>query len=280
MRVLAVVLVFTGWTGVAAAPEAELWERWARFDDRSTARIDHSDWDAFLKRNVAVHADGHVDGHVDGINRVNYAGLSAADRALLKSYLERLTRVTISTHNRPEQFAYWVNLYNALTVQVILDHYPVQSILDIDISPGIFSAGPWGAKLVQVEGEELSLDDIEHRILRPIWQDPRIHYVVNCASIGCPNLSRTAFTTANTEAQLKRSAKEYINHPRGVAVTDGNVVASRIYEWYGSDFGKDEADIIAHFRRYAEAPLQAALVGKTDIDEYEYNWDLNGQPIP
>ena len=107
-----------------------------------------------------------------------------------------------SLTSRDEQLAYWINLYNALTVKVILDHYPVKSILDIDISPGWFSIGPWGKKLVAVEGVEISLDDIEHRILRPIWRDPRIHYALNCAAVGCPNLLREAFTGATAEVLL------------------------------------------------------------------------------
>ncbi len=90
---------------------------------------------------------------------------------------------------RAEQFPFWINLYNALTVKVVLDHYPVEIIRDIDISPGLFADGPWGKKLVTVEGEALSLDDIEHRILRPIWKDPRLHYVLNCAALGVPIFS-------------------------------------------------------------------------------------------
>ena len=97
--------------------------------------------------------------------------------------------VAISNYNRNEQKAYWINVYNALTIDLILSRFPVASIRDINISPGLLARGPWGAKLFIVEGEKLSLDDIEHRILRPIWKDNRIHYAVNFASLGLPQSS-------------------------------------------------------------------------------------------
>jgi hypothetical protein len=100
-----------------------------------------------------------------------------------------LTALEISGYSRPEQFAYWFNLCNALTIQVVLDHYPVESIRDIDVSPGQFADGPWKKESVTVQAEKVSLDDIEHLILRAIWIDQRIHYAVNCASVGCPDPS-------------------------------------------------------------------------------------------
>ncbi len=163
-----------------AAPSAELWPRWQAHDDASTARIDHSAWDRFLRTYVRLGADG--------IARIPYGRVAAADREALGRDLSRLAATPISAYSRAEQFAFWVDLYNELTVKVVLDHYPVRSIRDIAISPGLFASGPWGRKLITIEGEGLSLDDIEHRILRPIWRDPRIHYAVNCAALGCPNL--------------------------------------------------------------------------------------------
>src|SRR5262249_11026015 len=157
----------------------------------------------------------------DGIARLPYARVTSSDRAALGGDLERLGKLPISTYSRREQFAFWVNLYNELIVRLVLDHYPISSIKAIDISPRLFSFGPWGKKLITIEGEGLSLDDIEHRILRPIWRDPRIHYAVNCAALGCPNLLPVAFNAANTEALLDKAALDYINHPRGVMVAGG-----------------------------------------------------------
>jgi hypothetical protein len=157
----------------------------------------------------------------------------------------------------------------------VLEHYPVDSIRKIAISPGLFSAGPWGKKLVTVEGKALSLDDIEHRILRPIWRDPRIHYAVNCAALGCPNLQPEAFTADNEEALLERAAHDYVNHPRGATVADGKLTVSSIYVWYQADFGGTDRGVIAHLQHYAAPALAAALAPIERIGADRYDWSLN-----
>ena len=110
----------------------------------------------------------------------------------------------------------------------------------------MFSDGPWGRALIEVEGEALSLDDIEHRILRPIWRDARIHYAVSCASIGCPNLQRTAFTDTNADELMAAAAHAYINHSRGVRIDGGRLIVSKIYSWFREDFGATDAAAVAH----------------------------------
>lgn len=251
-----------------AAPEAELWPRWAAHVPESKTRIDHSAWDRLLDRYVT--RDG------TGLNRFDYAVVTAADRAAFAGYLSALAGRAVSSLNRMEQRAYWINLYNALTVKVVLDHYPVRSIRDIDISPGWFADGPWGKKLVTVEGEPVGLDDIEHRILRPVWRDPRIHYAVNCASVGCPNLQRRAFTAGNTEALLDAAAREYVNSRHGARIDGGDLVVSSIYVWFQEDFGDSDAGVIAHLRRYAGPSLTADLTGRDTLDGHAYDWTLNG----
>jgi hypothetical protein len=151
-------------TAEAAAPKADLWPRWQAHDPQSTLRVDHTEWALFLKK--------YVRQAPDGLNRVAYPSVTSENRKSLAGYITRLAAVPVSRLHRAEQLPYWVNLYNALTVQVILDHFPVSSILRIGISPGWFSIGPWGKKLLTIEGERVSLDDIEHRILRPIWRTP------------------------------------------------------------------------------------------------------------
>ena len=252
---------------VAAAPAAELWGRWMAQDPDSTLGVDHSTWDGFVTTYVAQGDDG--------VNRVAYGRVTDVDRTALANYIGRLETVAVSKLTRAQQLPYWINLYNALTVQVVLDHYPVASIRDIDISPGLFADGPWGKKLVTIEGEEVSLDDIEHRILRPIWKDPRIHYAVNCASIGCPNLQTVAFTADNTDSLLNEAARAYINHPRGARVEDGKLTVSSIYDWFKADFGGTDETVIAHLNRYAEGALKNALDGIEEIDGYAYDWALN-----
>ena len=275
--VAAAACVVASWSPRADAlfaPKAELWERWTAHAPSSTATIDHEKWDAFLSRYLSTHADG--------VNRVAYAKVTDEDRRMLEEYLSMLAGLPISEYARDEQRAYWINLYNALTVDVVLDHYPVASIRDISISPGLFSIGPWKKKLVRIEGEELSLDDVEHRILRPIWKDPRIHYAVNCASLGCPNLMPLAFTAANTEDLLEKGARDFINSPHGARFDDdGRLTASSIYDWFQEDFGGDEAGVIEHLRAYADPALDAKLAGITEIHDFEYDWTLNdAAPTP
>ncbi len=252
-----------------AAPKAELWERWTAHDPQSAQVINHSTWDKFLK--------AYVSKGPFGVNRVAYGRVTGGGKESLDGYLRTLVTTPASVLTRDEQRAFWINLYNALTVKVVLDHYPVESIRDIDISPGLFSDGPWGRKLIRIEGEPLSLDDIEHRILRPIWRDARIHYVLNCAAMGCPNLQPTAFTAANTESLLSRGAREFVNHPRGARFEEGRLIVSSIYEWYKADFGGTAGGVVAHLKRYAAPDLLAKLEKATTIDDHEYFWDLNDQ---
>jgi hypothetical protein len=270
VRILSAVvaILIAAWPSPdCAAPPAELWVKWQAHDDRSPATIDHSAWNSFLH--------GYVRIGPDGIARIPYAQVAASDRDSLAADLARLSNIPISRYSRREQFAFWVDLYNELTVKVVLDHYPVPSIRDINISPGIFAFGPWGKKLIVVEGEALGLDDIEHRILRPIWRDPRIHYAVNCASLGCPNLQPEAFTAANAQALLDKAARDFVNHPRGAAVTGGELTVSSIYVWYQAEFGGTPRAVIEHLKHYARPDLAAALAGVTRLSEDRYNWALN-----
>ena len=176
-RIAGFLVVLTGLIIPAdAAPKAALWDIWAA---RSGMRYDRGSpvWDRLLQHYVRPGRDG--------INRLAYDTVTASDREALDGYINALAEVPVRALSQTEQLPFWVNLYNALTVRVVLEHYPVDSIRDIAISPGFFAQGPWGKKLITVEGVALSLDDIEHRILRPIWRDPRIHYAVNCASVSC-----------------------------------------------------------------------------------------------
>ena len=267
---LALLLVSSLGEAARAAPQAELWARWTAHDPASGIIVDHAAWDRFLGTYVVPGGDG--------VNRVAYARVSPQDRTALEDYIEGLAAVGVSRLNRDRQIAYWINLYNALTVKVILDHYPVASIRDIDISPGFFADGPWGRKLVTVEGEEVSLDDIEHRILRPIWKDPRLHYVLNCAALGCPNLQPHAATADNWDALLTSAARQYVNNPRGVGFDGERLVVSSIFDWYAGDFGDSEAALLDHLKRYAEAPLRARLGAAGGIDGTDYDWTLNEAP--
>jgi len=262
-----IALFFTH-SAAIAAPVPELWSRWQAHAEESLVVVDHTSWDLILKKYLVTH-------HPSGINRFRYREVTPVDRQILQDYLSSLQQVKISSLNRQEQKAYWINLYNALTVQVILDHYPVKSIMDIDISPGLFANGPWDAKLLTIEGEQVSLNDIEHLILRPIFHDNRLHYALNCASLGCPDLQGIAYTAANTEALLNTAARTFVNSARGARMENGRLYVSSIYKWFQVDFGGSEEAVVQHLRQYAEEGLAKVLQTYKDGVSDDYDWRLN-----
>ena len=268
LAALALLLTPAEFSMAQSVPKAQLWARWQKHDPSSPQRIDHSSWDRWLKQFVVSHPSG--------INRVRYQDIRADEQKLLKNYLQTLQAIPISSYNRKEQQAYWINLYNAFTVDLIVSRLPVTSIRDINISPGLVARGPWGAKLLIVESEKLSLDDIEHQILRPIWQEERIHYAINRASLGSANLQPVAYTSENTEALFDKGAKEYINHVRGVALAGGKLKVSSIYVWFQEDFGGDAEGLMEHWRQFANPPLAAALEKYQGGLSHDYDWRLNG----
>jgi hypothetical protein len=253
---------------VYGAPAADLWPRWQNHNSDSTLTVDHSSWNFIVQRYVDAR-------HPSKINRFKYSSVSQKDRQALKDYILKMQAIKVSDLSRDEQKAYWINLYNGVTVDVILDHYPVKSIREIDISPGLFSSGPWDAKLLKIEGQEISLNDIEHRILRPIWQDNRIHYAVNCASLGCPNLQPEAFTAQNLNRLLDKAARDFINHPRGVSFTRNRLKVSSIYFWFREDFGNSEQGLVQHLKKYLSKQNLEKLETVQKKMRHQYDWNLN-----
>ena len=253
------------------APEPVELAGWDASDETSVERIDHGAWQEVL--------DGYVATDESGVNLVDYEGLAANadDTAKLNGYLEYLEGLDARDYSRAEQMAYWINFYNALTVKVVLDAYPVETIRDIH--EGLVPlTGPWEDVHARVAGEDLTLNHMEHGILRPIWQDERIHYAANCAAYGCPHLLDTVFTAANTEELLEAGARAYVNNPRGVDVVDEDfIVISNIYDWYAEDFGNTEASVMQHLRKYADDELGTFLETFEGAIEYDYDWSLNEQ---
>ena len=243
-------------------------EAWQAFDRNSNQVIDHSLWQQFLER--------YVESSDDGINRVNYSAVSDRDKARLEEYIKKLSVVEVSDLNRQEQLAYWINLYNALTIDLILQSYPVSSIRKL--GSGIFSFGPWNDDIFVVQGEALSLNDIEHQIIRPVFKDERIHYVVNCASLGCPDLFRQAFSGEKIDQQLDTAACNFIQHPRAVSFDGDKLKLSSIYKWYSEDFGKNVGELLDHLTVCAKGDLLEKLKAfhptRRSI-KYHYDWQLN-----
>nr|WP_321442694.1 DUF547 domain-containing protein [uncultured Cohaesibacter sp.] len=235
-----------------------------RFQPKGSGQVDHSAFDALLSRYVIEMADGST--------RVKYRALRSA-RPKLQAYLATMQKVSVKSLSSNAAKAYWINLYNAKTLDVILEHYPVRSIRDIKLG-GLFSSGPWKQELVNVGGKALSLDDIEHEIARATWKDPRLHYGFNCASIGCPDLRREAYRGNAIDRQLDQAARAFINHPRGVKAGKNGVTVSSLYKWYKSDFGSTN-QLKAHWLGYASPSLRTRLQKNSKINGYQYDWSLN-----
>ena len=234
--------------GTASADDAEL----------------HQAWDELLGTYV-------VPGE-DGVNRFDYGALkaNAADAAKLDAYLERFADFDVETLDENEQFAAYSNIYNALTVQYIVGKYPTKSIRSGYI------VGPWKRVFTTINGEEVSLDYIEHEILRVEWDDPRVHYAVNCAAYSCPNLQTDAWFGDTLDEDLDTAARAYVNDPRGVTIRrNGTLQVSTIYKWFREDFGGSNDGVIDHLLEYAEPELATQIQAKRRITKHEYDWDLN-----
>ncbi|WP_332403193.1 DUF547 domain-containing protein [Vibrio metschnikovii] len=245
---------------ISAAPKSELWDFWNQSNEANTQEVSHQAWQQLLDRYLSQQ----------GMHTLfDYANVEISDREKLQTYINQLARLDPRILNKQQQYAYWINLYNALTVKVVIDHYPVSSITKIG---GWFRFGPWNLPLIEIANQKLTLNDIEHRILRPIWQDARIHYVVNCASLGCPNLKPEAFTADNIERLLEQAAYEFINSDKGVNIHNRRLILSSIYQWYAEDFGSQD-ELLDHLIRYRPALANDERIKRSF--RYEYDWQLN-----
>lgn len=257
MKYLLTLCLTLGSTNVFSAPKSQLWDYWNSSNEENTQAISHQIWQTTL--DTYLIQENHN-------NLFDYQRVNSKDKEQLELYISQLSALDPREYAKLEQYAYWVNLYNALTVNLIVDHYPIPSITKLG---GFFSFGPWEQKIITINQKELTLNDIEHRILRPIWKDPRTHYAVNCASLGCPNLQKQAFTAENTELLLEKSATEFINSEKGVKVTNDKWVLSSIYDWFAEDFGTKQ-QLFEHLVQYNKA-----LKSKKKSISYHYDWTLN-----
>jgi len=242
------------------------------------AEFDHGAWDRLLKEHVTVLSGGSV-------TQMDYSGI-AVDRAVLTTYLDELAAVPRSTFESwsiEEQLAFLINAYNAWTVEVILAEYPsIDSIRDI----GFLFSSAWNQDLAQLFGEPVTLDEIEHDMIRGWnrYQEPRIHFAVNCAAIGCPALRAEAFVAGKLEAQLEDSTKKFLADRSRNYFDNGRMYISSIFDWYEEDFeqGWDGIDTVAEFlANYAanlelDAPTENRLrAGDIRIRHLRYDWSLN-----
>ncbi len=222
--------------------------------------VDHALWDSLLSKNV--DADGWVD----------YQGFQT-DSASLIEYLQLLSSAHPNDQywSDDEQLAYWINAYNAFTVKLIIDHYPVSSIKDI--KNGIpFVNTVWDIKFIEIEGHSYDLNNIEHGIIRKHFNEPRIHFAVNCASVSCPVLAKEAYTADKLDQQLTRSARRFLADPLRNRVSEGKV--SSIFTWFKGDFTAGSLSLRDFINKYAPEPLPE----DKDITFLDYDWNLNERP--
>ncbi len=213
-------------------------------------KVDHSAWDQILILNV--EANGMVD----------YNGVTK-DVAVFYDYFRYLCKISPKENwSKEEKLAYWLNVYNATAMKMIIDDYPVASINDLE--------NPWKRKAFKSEGIRYSLDDIEHDILRK-FGDPRIHFLLNCGSMSSPRLWNRAYTSSNINEALNDRTKEFINDPQRNQITSSIVKISQVFEWYKDDFDNNNIDVIDFINQYA-----TVKINKISNDSYiTYDWSLN-----
>lgn len=205
--------------------------------------------------------DSLLQHYVSETGRVNYKGLQSA-KAALDAYCQLLSDNPVQeSWTKAEKMAYWINAYNAFTLQLIVAHYPAKSILNFD------GGKTWDVKRIRIGDRKYSLNNIENDILRPQFKDARIHFAINCAAKSCPPLWNHAFTADNLNDALDARAKAFINNAKFNTVSAGEATISRIFDWYGADFGR----LQAFLNRYSTVKVNA----DARINFSEYNWDLN-----
>lgn len=227
----------------------------------SKTSVDNSIYATLLKKHVK---NGVVD----------YRGFKE-EEALLDQYLKVLENVDTKSLTGNEQFAFYVNAYNAWTVKLILSGYPgIKSIKDL----GSLFKTPWKKKIAKIDGNVITLDDIEHRILRPRFKDPRVHFAINCAAKSCPPLISEPYDgEGNQDSQLDRSVKAFLSDRKSNYLEGNTLYVSKIFQWFSEDFNND---IIGFFMKYADENLKKELkakAGDITISYLHYDWSLNGQ---
>jgi hypothetical protein len=216
------------------------------------AQPDHSAWNSILKANVSSSG------------KVNYSAMKSS-LADLEKYIKQLEGFgDRGDWSRNEKLAYWVNLYNAATVRLILSNYPVSSITDLN------GGKPWDLKVVTIAGKKYTLNEIENDVIRPKFKDARIHFAVNCAAKSCPPLLNEAFTSERLNSQLNKQTKAFVNSSSSNEISEKKIVVSKIFEWYAADF-TGSGSLIDYLNKYSTVQIKASA----SVNYKEYDWALN-----
>ncbi len=200
--------------------------------------------------------------YVSATGKINYKGLKK-DKVLLDAYTTELAKqIPAKNWTANASLAYWINTYNAFTLKLIVDNYPVTSITKLH------SGKPWDVKWIELAGKKYSLNNIENDIIRPTFKDPRIHFAVNCAAVSCPPLSNIAFTDANINSLLTARTTTFLNSSAN-EIAPGKIKVSKIFDWYKADFG----ELTSFINKYSKTKANENAV----IEFKEYDWSLNEQ---
>ncbi|QHW00468.1 DUF547 domain-containing protein [Spirosoma endbachense] len=228
----------------------------------TSAPVDHGSYDRLLKK------------YVNEKGLVNYKGFKA-DEKELKKYLDVISNnPPTDKWSKNDQMAYWINAYNAYTIQLILNHYPVSSIKDIGSRIKIpFVTTPWASKFFKIGGEEMSLDNIEHGTLRKKFNEPRIHFALVCAARSCPRLRNEAYEGDKLIAQLDDQGSDFLNNPAKNAITPQKASLSKYFDWYKGDWKENNKSIEYWVNQYSKTKINK----DTPISFLDYNWALNEQ---
>ena len=207
---------------------------------------------------------------VDDQVLVNYKELKSNDQTLNEylQTLETLSKEEFKNFSTKEKLSFWINAYNAYTLKIVIDHYPVKSIKDI--KSGWFSSGPWSKEFIPLFKDKISLDHIEHEIVRKQFNEPRIHFALNCASIGCPSLMQASFTATKLEEQLDQSATHFLKNENKNFVKDSTLYISKIFKWYGDDFDSQFGNFEIYIIKTLNLPKK-----NYSIKYNNYDWNLN-----
>lgn len=221
--------------------------------------VSHQIWDELLRKHVRE----------DGM--VHYAAF-LADTPQLNAYLQLLESAHPDSRSwsRNEQMAYWINAYNAYTIQLVLRNYPVASIKDIKRGLA-FVNSVWDIQFIQIQGHTYDLNNIEHNILRPVFKDARIHAAVNCASFSCPRLLPEAYRAETLDAQLDKVMRAFVNDPARNRVGARQAELSSIFKWFSGDFKRDAGSVRRYVNRYADQAMDKDV----EIRYLDYDWRLN-----
>jgi hypothetical protein len=221
--------------------------------------FDHSAWNDLLKK------------YVDDKGRVDYSQWKKDGTAALEAYLKDVGAAKPSKMDRPEALAFWINAYNAVTIRAVLEFYPIESIKDkVSHLPGGYNI--WKDYLVEIEGKKVSLDGIEHDLLRKM-DEPRIHFAINCASKGCVRLFDRAYSGEKVEGQLDEAGRAFFGDPSKFRIENGRVRISELFSWFGEDFGRTPKEQLLRVKTLLPADARKHVEGRERIEFAFLDWD-------